>query len=264
MPLFGLIFIAQVLCAVHVVRTGRQYFWIYLIVFVPVLGMVVYFVAEILPGLMGGGHARGAASRVAKALDPGRAVRDAERRLAMTATAENKADLAEAYLAVGRDQEALELFHDALTGIHATDPAIMLGLARTHFAREEFLETQVVLERLRRANPDYVSSEGHLLYARSLEAQGKVDAALYEYEALAPTYPGQEARYRYALLLRQAGREADSRRILEEICQSAEYAPRHVRRTKANGMRWRAGNWPREKFGAMSARYTAIQPPSTL
>jgi hypothetical protein len=63
-----------------------------------------------------------------------------------------------------------------------------------------------------------------------LEAQGKVAEALGEYEALAPVYPGQEARYRYAMLLREAGRDADARAIFQEICQAGEFAPRHVRR----------------------------------
>jgi hypothetical protein len=232
MPVFGLVFVAQILFCVHAVRTGRPYFWIFLIVFLPLIGMAVYFFAEMLPELMGNPRTRIAASQMAKTLDPGRGLRDAERRLAMTPTTENKAALAEAYLNDGRTEEALDLFRAALTGIHATDPGMMLGLARTHYERGEFPDTQMVLEELRRANPDYASSAGHLLYARSLEAQGKVDAALFEYEALAPVYPGQEARYRYASLLRQAGQEANAHLIFQEICQAGEFAPRHIRRTQ--------------------------------
>jgi hypothetical protein len=71
-------------------------------------------------------------------------------------------------------------------------------------------------------NPDR-----HLLYARSLELQGKFDAALYEYAALVGYYPGQEARYRYALLLKKMGRSAEAQRFLKEICQAIEYGPRH-------------------------------------
>jgi hypothetical protein len=73
----------------------------------------------------------------------------------------------------------------------------MLGLARALFALGDAHETQVTLERLREANPGYASPDGHLLYARSQEQQGKADAALYEYAALVPYYPGQEARARY-------------------------------------------------------------------
>jgi hypothetical protein len=230
MPAFGLMFILEILCAVHVVRTGRPYFWIYLIVFVPGIGMIVYVVAEILPEFMGSPRARAAAGQMAKSLNPGRELREAERRLAMTETAENQATLAEAYLAVGRNDEALELYRRALTGIHASDPAMLFGLARTQFARGEYHAAQRALERAREANPNGMSPESCLLYARSLEAQGSTAPALEEYAALAPTYPGQEARYHYAMLLRQSGLESEARKLFEEICQAAEFAPRHTRR----------------------------------
>ena len=233
MPYMGLVFLcAQILCAVHAGRTGRPFFWIYLIIFVPVLGMLAYLAIELAPELLSGRRARQAAQGVARALNPTRGMREAERRLRMTPTTGNKTALAEAYLAANRTDEALSLFQDAATGIHATDPAILMGLARAHFTRGEFAETERVLEQLRHANPDYASPEGHLLYARSLEAQGKLPEALQEYAALAPYYPGEEARCRYALLLQKAGRPDQARRIFEEICQEAEDAPRHARRAQ--------------------------------
>ena len=202
MPLLGLaVLVAQILCAVHVMKTGRPYYWIFIVVFAPMVGMIAYFVVEILPELSGSRTARSAAAGMGRALDPGRAVREAERNLAMTPTAGNKAALADAYLEVGRADEAAALYRDTLTGVHATDPGLMQGLARAEFARGNFAAVEQVLDDLREANPNFQSAECHLLYARSLEEQGKVERALHEYEALAPYYPGQEARCRYALLL---------------------------------------------------------------
>ena len=231
MPFLGLaVLIAQILCAVHVVRTGRPYYWIYIVIFAPMVGMLVYFAVEVLPDLLGTRTARGAVAGVGRALDPGKAVRIAEQNLAMTPTTGNKAALADAYLDVGRVEEAAALYHDALQGVHATDPSLMHGLARAEFERKNFAEVERVLDALREANPHFQSAECHLLYARSLEAQGKVEAALHEYQALAPYYPGQEARCRYALLLDKAGDHRESQRLFREICQSIEMSPRHARR----------------------------------
>ena len=83
---------------------------------------------------------------------------------------------------------------------------------------------------LREANPDFNSAEGHLLYARSLELQGKTEQALREYAALVAYYPGQEARCRFGLLLGQSGRGTEARKLFEEVCQSIDYGPRHQRR----------------------------------
>jgi hypothetical protein len=223
----GLILLAQIACAVHVMRTGRNTYWIYLVIFVPMIGMAAYFIVEILPGMMNSRSAQRAASEVVRTLDPGRGLREAQRRVQITPTAENKTALAEEHLRAGAVDAAIALYREVLVGVHATDPAIMLGLARALFAKGELAETQSVLERLRAANPGYNSSEGHLLYARSLELQGKQAAALDEYAALATYYPGQEARCRYALLLRQSGRFQEARRLFEEICQAIDYGPRH-------------------------------------
>ena len=231
MPILGLLeVIAQVLCAVHIVRTGRPYYWIYIVMFVPMVGMLAYFMIEILPDLLGTRTARSAVAGVGRALDPGKAVRVAERNLAMTPTTENKAALADAYLGVGRIDEAASLYQDALTGVHASDPALMTGLARAEFARRNFTAVERVLDALREANPHFQSAECHLLYARSLDEQGKVEAALHEYQALAPYYPGQEARCRYAMLLDKAGDHRESQRQFRDICQSIEMSPRHARR----------------------------------
>jgi len=231
MPIIGLaVLVAQILCAVHVMKTGRPYYWIFIVIFAPMVGMIAYFIVEILPGLMGSHTARSAAAGVGRALDPGRAMRAAERNLAMTPTTGNKAALADAYLEVGRADEAAALYRDALAGVHATDPRLMHGLARAEFARGDFAAVEQLLDALRDANPNFQSADCHLLYARSLEEQGKLEPALHEYEALAPYYPGQEARCRYALLLDESGKHRESQRLFRDICQSIEMSPRHARR----------------------------------
>jgi hypothetical protein len=231
MPVLGVLsLLAQIACAVHVVRTGRNPYWIYIVVFVPVVGMAAYFLAEILPDLMHSRTGRDAASGVARALNPGKGLRDAIRAVEITPTTENKARLAAEYLAIGETGPAVALYREVLAGVHATDPALMLGLARALFGQGDLAETQTVLEQLRAANPNINSPEGHMIYTRSLELQGKTEQALREYAALIAYYPGQEARCRYAQLLAQNGRAAEARQLFGEVCQSIEYGPRHQRR----------------------------------
>jgi hypothetical protein len=168
-----------------------------------------------------------AAAGVVGVLDPGRGLRDATRLVEMTPTAKNKAGLAEQYMLAGRTAEAVALYRETLTGIHETDPGMMLGLARALHAQGDAAGTEHVLEALRAANPRYNSSEGHLLYARSLEEQGKSAAALEEYAALVNYFPGQEARVRYGMLLDKCDRQIEARRLYDEVIQAIEYGPRH-------------------------------------
>jgi hypothetical protein len=72
-----------------------------------------------------------------------------------------------------------------------------------------------------------------LLYARALEAAGRTDDALYEYQAVANYYPGAEARVRYGLLLGKAGRSDEAKVILADALTQLKRAPKYVRRREA-------------------------------
>ena len=41
----------QVASAVHVVKTGRPYWWLWIIIIAPGIGAAVYFLAEVVPDL---------------------------------------------------------------------------------------------------------------------------------------------------------------------------------------------------------------------
>ena len=105
----------------------------------------------------------------------------------------------------------------------------MLGLARAQFALDDAAGCRNTLDQLIQHNPQYRSSEGHLLYARALTRLGELAKAEEEYHALLGHFAGPEARYHYAQLLRQAGRERDARAQLEQIEQYARRAPKHYR-----------------------------------
>ena len=215
----------QLAVAVHALKTGRPVYWIFIVAFLPLIGILAYLIVEILPGLSQGRTARRVQSDVKRLVDPGRAYRHLAREVEAAPTVENRKRLAEECLRLGRTSEAAALYEGALTGIHATDPALMFGLARAVFDTAP-ARTQRILDELREENPDWENAEAHLLYARSLETQDRTAEALLEYEAVAAYYPGQEARYRYGVLLARLGRLDDARSALEGVVRSVELGGR--------------------------------------
>lgn len=233
MPFLGVaLLLVQVACAVHAVKTGRDMRWVYIIVFVPALGSLLYFVLELLPDLRHSRSTRRMGSQLSRSINPLGEQRRLRERLDLSDTQQNRLALAEELVVCQQYQEAVELYQSCLTGIDASNPDIMLGLAQAQFHGGEAGLARATLERLIEANPDYKSSEGHLLYARALEQLGETEAALHEYEVLARSYPGEEGRCRYALLLRQMGSEAQAREVFQEILLRAKQAPKYVRKAQ--------------------------------
>ncbi|HVK51670.1 MAG TPA: tetratricopeptide repeat protein [Pseudoxanthomonas sp.] len=229
-PLLLLTFACQLAVCVHVVRTGRPLYWIAIVVMVPLLGMLVYGIAEVLPDLQNNPAARRAARQMRSKLDPDRDRRLADRRLGLSDTPETRRQLAEECLARGDVARAEELFQTALTGLYKTDPDLMLGLAKAQFALGKAGEARATLDALMAANPGFRSIDGHLLYARAVQALGDVPAALHEYEAVVQGFPGEEARARYALLLKQNGQTAQARKLFQEILTRSDALPRYYQR----------------------------------
>jgi hypothetical protein len=219
----------QVAFAVHVVRTGRNFMWLWIIVFVPLIGCVVYFIAEILPELGRSRAVHRAKNHLVNTVDPQRELRKRRETLEATGTVDNRIALADECVEAHMYDEAIALYRECLVGIHRTDPNIMEKLARAFFEKGAAAEARQMLDDLIRENPDYKSTEGHLLYARTLEALGELDAACKEYEILAESYPGEEARVRYALLLAQRGDKARAQELFKETLTRAKRAPKYYR-----------------------------------
>jgi pentatricopeptide repeat protein len=231
MPLLLLVSIAlQIACAVHVVRSGRPLYWIWLLLIGSYLAVAIYVLIAVLPDLRNDPRSRKVAKRVLHTFDPARQRRHIEQRLELADTTDNRRALAEECLRLGDYANAAELYRSVLKGMYATEPMFMLGLAQAQAGTGDYAAARATLDALIQAHPEFRSSDGHLLYARCLEELGEYDAALHEYETLARSYPGEQARFRYARLLCKRDRRDDARTVFNEMLKRAHLAPRYYRR----------------------------------
>jgi hypothetical protein len=214
----------QVALVIHIVRTGRNTLWIWLVIFVPLVGGLAYFAVEILPELMGSRSAKRAASGLRKTVDPHRDLRQASQQLAVNDSVDSRRRVADQLFERGRFQEAMDHYRAAMAGIYSHEPLLMLGVARSQFALNQFAAARQTLDELIANNPDFKSAEGHLLYARALEAEGNFDKAMSEYQALSKYYSGAEAMYRHAMLLKRQGQTERGNALLKELLANAELA----------------------------------------
>lgn len=224
----------QVLCAVHVVRTGRSVYWIWIIMGTSFIGVTIYFFMELLPDLRNDPRSRKAARQVLHTFDPERQRRHIRQRLEIADTVDNRRALAEECMRLGDYGNAVELYRSVLKGVYATDASFLLGLAQAQANSTDFAGARATLDTLFAAHPQFQSNDANLLRARVLEAQGEHSEALVQYETLARSYPGEEARYRYGALLKQNGRFTDAREVFRDMLARAKHAPRYYRKKEKN------------------------------
>ena len=233
MLLLILLYGIQALIVIHVIKTGRNQLWIWVVLLLPfAVGALAYVAVEILPELFRSRAARRTARGLRKAMDPGADLRRYETEARVAGNVASRQRYAEELVRHGRYDEAIGQYREALSGLYEHDPNLMLGLAQAQFGKGDASAARATLDELIRRNPDFRSPAGHLLYARALEAEGDVSKALEEYRVLAPSYPGAEAAVRYAQLLHAQGRIEDARKVARELLEQARIAPGHYRRAQ--------------------------------
>ena len=237
MPLMVILNFALVIgCCIHAVRSGRMSPWLFVILFFQTIGCAIYLITQVLPELTASRAAQQAKQGLKRVIDPEAERRKAEAQLGMADTVSNRLSLARAAAARGDFGQSVEMFQSCLKGAYANDAAMMLELAQAQFANGKPAESRATLDALKAANPGFRSPEGHLLYARALSGEGHTDEALIEYQALVDGgYPGEEARARYALLLKEAGRLPEAQALKAEMFKRADLAPKFY---KKNEQEW--------------------------
>jgi hypothetical protein len=231
MPYIGVHTIVAAILIIHVLKTGRPFIWIFVIL-LPGIGPLIYVLMEILPSLAGGLAARRAARRVGKLVDPGRNLRQQQLDYERSRNVDTATRLANELVREGRYDEAIKVCEESRGGVFADDPTLLMALASARFAKREFAKAIETLDELRAKNPQFRSPDGHLLYARALDEDGRTAQAIEEYEALARYFPGAEARVRLAQVHEKKGDTETAQRLFKQIIEDARLAPKHFQRAQ--------------------------------
>ena len=227
-----LVWLIQLALIIHVLKTGRSRYWILMLLFMPMIGGLAYLVIELIPEFSGSISGQRAVRNVKKTLNPGADLRQHEAAWEQSPNVDNGRRYAEALLESGNTNAAEEVINQALKGLFENEPTLLLLKARVQFEKDQMKKVIETLESLQNHNPDFRTAEGHLLYARALEAEDRIDEAIREYSAVSGYFPGVEARYRLALCFNVAGKNNDARTEFESILNDAKLAPPHFRKSQ--------------------------------
>jgi hypothetical protein len=223
MPIMaGIIILLQLTVVYHAFRNRRPYYWIFVIMAFPVLGALVYFLVEVLPGSRSERDLKKIGNDIAKAINPDRAVKRRAEELAICGSVENKLKMAEELVERGMFDEAIDLFKSAREGQYYFAPDLLYGFARARFFNGEYLEARKLLGELQVHAPRYYKQEVALMSARAAAKFGDRSTARAEMETLLDNFVGLEARYRYAEVLFEDGQAARAKAELERLIDHAK------------------------------------------
>ena len=233
--LYGMLILAgQVITGVHAYRQGK-YFWILLIIVLPLLGMLIYFFAEMLPTMRLERRLQSTGKQVADTLQPGRRLKQLEEALEDQDTIALRQAYAEELLVHERYDDAIKILEEGLTGVFVNDSQGLFTLANAYFQKGDAAKAEALLETLIEDDPSFEASKVKLLYARALEAQEKTESAITIYRDLAGRNLSEEPRFYLLRALDKLGQGENWDSIFE---QSQKFYDRSSRIYKQENQAW--------------------------
>jgi hypothetical protein len=208
--------IAILLCW-HAVKTGRDSFWLWIILLFQPIGGLVYVALNIVPDIFGGTAARRISHAARETLDPHREYREAKAACDDTPTVRNQSRLATAAAHMGRYEEAEALYRAAAHGVHADDPVLLLGLANALLDLHRPAEALAVLERLGNDETRGRTPPAALALGRAYEGLGRIAEADTALQWASQHLPGFEGLGRYAAFMARNGRRDEAQEAVSEM-----------------------------------------------
>jgi len=222
MPIIGAVVLFIQFCfAYHALKTGRPYWWLFVIMAFPVAGCIIYYFVEVFPGSREHRSANKAARALARALQPDAELKKRAEELEICGSLDNKLALATECMNHQMYPEAARLYESCLAGAYASDGAILFGLARASVEAGDWHKAGATIARLKSDAPKFRPLETRLLEARVLEGQGRNDAALAAYRELVPIFVGLEARYRYGSFLLRLEKPEAAMEMFNDVVKHA-------------------------------------------
>jgi hypothetical protein len=216
---FLLSLLMAILLCWHAVKTGRNSMWLWVILMLQPLGGLVYIALNIVPDIFGGTTAQKVARAARETLDPHREYREAKQAHDETPTVRNQSRLAHAAAHLGHYAEAEALYAAAAQGVHADDPALLLGRAKALLELNRPADALATLEKLGEDEAHGRTPPAALAMARAYDALGRTDEADRAFQWASERMPGFEALARYAAFMAHSGRQDEARAIVRELDQ---------------------------------------------
>ncbi|WP_308990494.1 hypothetical protein QLS71_003315 [Mariniflexile litorale] len=211
MPYY-LILLLQGYCIYHAYKNRNAYYWYFLIMFIPVIGSIIYLITQVYNKQ----DAEKIQEEIVSVINPTKKIKDLEKRLQFTETYQNRVNLADALLDIKDYKNAIPHYLAALEDSSQNDFYVTNKLIEAYYGLKDYNKVILFAEKIQNQS-EFKKSRAQFLYGLALEKLGNFEAAEANLRKIDIRYSFYNERLALAKFLISKDKATDAKEILEEI-----------------------------------------------
>lgn len=209
---FYLIIALQGFCIYHMYKNRNPYYWAFLILFLPLVSCIIYFITQVYNKR----DAEKISNEIAHVINPTKKVKDLEKRLEFSESYQNRVNLADAYIEIKDYNNAIPHYLEALEDKSQKNFYATKQLIEAYFNVEDCEKVIQYSEQIK-DHPEFKKSRTQFLYGLALERIGKIEEAEANLRQIDIRYSFYEERLLLAKFLLSINKNNDAKDILNEV-----------------------------------------------
>ena len=202
----------QAFCIYHLFKNKNSFYWIFAIIFLPLVGCIVYLVTQVITKR----DTEKIQDNLTTIIDPSKSVRDLEKKLEFTDTYENRVNLADAYLASHNDAKAIEHYKKALEDKTQNGFYVKTQMVKAFYNKKNFDEV-IRLGEILEHHKEYLKSDVPFYFGMALAEKNRTEEAETQLSAIDKPYSNYNERLAFAKFLLRIGKTTKGKALLEEL-----------------------------------------------
>lgn len=222
---YYLILAIQFFCVYHVFKHKNEYYWVFLIIFVPVIGCAVYLISNVYNKR----DAEKVASDITSIINPTKKVRDLESKLQFSDTYQNRLNLADAYFEISDYSNASLHYEQLLEDKSQSNVFVKKKLLESYYYAHEYEKAIEIAETIK-DHQEFVNTISQFTYGLCLEKLNKFDEAETNMKVINQRYSHYNERLVLAEFLLSQQKNDAAYDILNDINAESQHMTKPNRR----------------------------------
>ena len=215
---YYLVVALQIFCVYHLYKNKNDYYWFFLILFLPFIGCVIYLVTQVYNKR----DVNKIQEEITTIINPTKKVRDLEKKLEFSATFQNRVNLADAYYDIKDFNTAIVHYENAIAKDFQEDTHVIFQLIKSYYFIDNYDKVIFYAEKVK-THVDFKGSKAQFFYGLALENLGQSKEAEKQLHFIDQRYSNYKERLQITQLYISKNKISEAKELLNEIAAESQH-----------------------------------------